>query len=98
MPLLLIDLRTDFRPGEDFTYIETHLVKRDDSRKSYYWNASAGAVDYEAGARIAEFPRLENGDYLVVVKLLDRFARGVALRKVLLDLRENYGLTVVISR
>lgn len=99
MPLLIVDLKTNYIPGEDFQYIDSFLVSQGDSRDTYFWQDSVRSDDdFIAGARIAEWPELDRGSYLMVTRILDDHGRAVDQRRMIVDLRENLGVTVLMSR
>lgn len=99
MSILAIDLKTNYLPGDDFFFIESFLIKQDEKKKVYYWqDAARGDDDFLAGARIVEWRDLDNGSYLMVTKILDDHGRPVAMRRTIIDLRENEIFTVLMSR
>jgi hypothetical protein len=99
MPLLLVDLKTNYNPGSDFHHIDTFLVNQRDQRDTYFWQDSVrGGDDFVVGARVAEWPDLDRGSYLLVTRLVDDHGRAVDQRRMIVDLRENLSVAVLISR
>jgi hypothetical protein len=94
-PSLLVDVRTDLRPGDEFAAVEVELRGAGTDRR-----ASAPALtghDFVAGRRVAELGGLP-GDVTVHVALIDATGASVAQRSTEIVLREDTGITVVISR
>jgi hypothetical protein len=99
MPLLIVDLKTDYSPGTDFQYIDSFLVNQHDQRDTYFWQDAVRADDdFVAGARVSEWPDLDRGSYLMVTRIVDAHGRVVDQRRMIVDLRENLGVTVLMSR
>ena len=100
MSLLIIDLITDYIPGEDFDYAEVMVVRQSDSRVGRLSNHTESAADdFTAGVRIGEFDDIEERHYVVLVKLLDSRGRAVDFKKMILDMPgRDFPLTVEIAR
>lgn len=100
MALLVVDLRTNLERRQVAT-VELHLLRRRrHSRMEAHFAdfVSTPPGDLVRGVRVAEVHDLEAGSYLLVVRLLNGRGAPVALRRVLVDLRGNLGVTVVIAR
>jgi hypothetical protein len=54
--------------------------------------------NYITGARVAEWPELDHGSYLLVTRLVDDHGRAVDQRRMIVDLRENLAVLVLMSR
>ncbi len=89
---LAVDVRTDLVSGVEFVGVRTTIAGSPIER-----NASRGD-DFVSGIRVAERGGLNPGSYGVTVELLDLDGRAVVERNVQLELRESFGLTVVITR
>lgn len=98
---LVIDVRTDFTPGTDFTSVRTEV-----SRTRFSSPAPEGMVayhavsggDYERGARVQELADLAPGDWFVRVTLLSASDAGVAQRTVSVRVSGRYAMTVILTR
>jgi len=89
---LIIDLRTDLTPGEDFFSVETRL---DGERlESIGVVLGQNVID---GARIAEYGAVTQQTHEVSVALIDA-AGPIVSRRVIVDVRESTGFTVLITR
>jgi hypothetical protein len=99
MPLLIVDLKPDYFPGTDFQFIDSFLVHQRDQRDTYFWQDSVRAEDnFITGAKVAEWPELDRGSYLLVTRLVDDHGRAVDQRRMIVDLRENLAVLVLMSR
>jgi hypothetical protein len=93
MPLVIVDLRTDYLPGPDFAHAEVTLARAEagERRHTQYSITPVGAgTDFTAGARIAEFDEVDgNHPYALVVKLLDAHGRTVDFVVMRVDVRDS---------
>lgn len=100
MSLLSIDLKTDLVLGTDFSGVELHVIKRSTPRRmeeKYFMDfPSVRGSELIAGARLVDIEDVENGSYLVAVRLMDRNGSSVRLKTVLVRLTENHVTTVLI--
>jgi hypothetical protein len=98
---LTVDLRTDFRPLEDFDAVETELSSAPFEGVTAGSDAMLMAVrvsdDYFQGSRVAEIDGLQAGRTFVRVRL-KRHAVVIAQRVVDLQIDQSFALTVVITR
>ncbi len=90
---LVIDLKTDFVPGVEFTGVRAGV--RDGASDTML--ATAG-LDYLTGQRVAELAGLAAGDVTVFVELLDFRGAIVAERAALVRFQGNDAVVIVISR
>jgi len=89
---LVVDLRTDLTPGIEFFTVDTRL----DGERLETTGFLLGQSVFE-GRRIAEYGGLGPGTHTVDVDMLD--ATGtIATRRVVVELRESTGITVLITR
>lgn len=100
MSLLSIDLRTDLDLGADFSGVELHVFKRSTPRrmeeKHFMDFPAVRGSDLTEGARLVDIEDVENGSYVVAVRLLDGNGSSVRLRTVLVRLTGNRVVTVLI--
>jgi len=89
---LAVDLRTDVVPGVEFTGVRTTIDEETID------HVVVAGEDYVTGERIAEVTDLTAGNHRVTVSLLAADGRVLVDRVVDLDLRESFGLTVVVTR
>ncbi len=98
---LIVDLRTDFRPGLEFVAVRTELVGADaDEIPQMRTTAMPGGEDaLRAGLRVAEFSGITEDSVLVVVALLGADGVPVAERPVRVRMAgESRGVTAVLTR
>jgi len=95
---LLVDLRTDLVPGQEFVRVVSVLTPTGGS--SPYDEALSVDADFPAfeGSRVAEFPKLQEGPYQLRVRLEDKDGAFLIERQLDLALREDFAVTVVITR
>ena len=100
MSLLSIDLRTDLVLGTDFSSVELHVIKRSTPRRmeeKYFMDFPAvRGSELIAGARLVDIEDVENGSYVVAVRLLDQNGSSVKLKTVLVRLTGNRVVTVLV--
>jgi len=96
---LVVDLRTDLRPGYDFVSVRTTLVEATDRAAEGRQASLAVAIDddFTEGRRIAELDGLSTGPHLLRVELLDRAAAVVARRRVSTEVSGLRSVTLVIT-
>jgi hypothetical protein len=94
---LVVELRTDYAPGADFSSVETSVEAGGVAREAIP-AAAASSDDFVAGERIAQFDALPTGAALVRVALRDGDGALVATRLTRLELNGTTGLIVTISR
>lgn len=96
-----VDLRTNFRPGIDFTAVRATIFERSgdgsvgrvvDKRERCVFTTS----DTISGLRIAEFD-IPSGDYISRVELLDQNETAIEQRDSQVTLRADLGTIVVFS-
>ncbi len=90
---LVVDLRTDYLPGVEFTSADVVL---DDGVPIGV--AAAEGLDFASGRRVAEYDDVPLGDHELVVSLLSADGSTVASRRTEFDVEGTYGVTVVITR
>lgn len=93
---LYVDLKTDLVPGVELARVRTTFMHRDRSA-DVIEVAVARGDDLIAGRRVARVD-LAPGTQRLAVTLLDPRGGTLATREVTLDLREDRGVTVVVSR
>lgn len=96
---LIVDLRTDLRPGYDFAVVRTSVVEApgpsvEGERRTL---AAATTDDYVTGERVAELRELPAGSYLIAVELLDAASVVVAGRRARVDVSGPRSVSVVIT-
>lgn len=101
--LLSIDLRTDFVPGTEFDVVRTELLTGSGTSMTITEsrNATVSAIfgdDFAAGRRVAEFALATPGAYTARTSLLMDDGRVVAGREVRLELRQSFGLVMLVTR
>ncbi len=101
--LLVVDLRTDFQPGLEFSAVRTEVIRPADTpggletRRSAETPASA-SDDFVSGQRVGEFLLSAVGDRIVRTSLLDSSGAVVIARDTRVNITESLGLTVLITR
>ena len=100
---LTVDVRTDWRPGAEFSAIDTEI-----SPEPFDGAAPIGtrtiteevdpSADYFLGERVAELDDLTMGRWFVRMTLRDAGGVGIARRVVDVQLDESFALTVVLTR
>ncbi|MGI9628627.1 MAG: hypothetical protein ACR2QM_17465 [Longimicrobiales bacterium] len=103
MPLLAVDLRTDYLPGTDFGHAEVIVARAEAGQRrytQYFLHTASSGTDYSASARIAEFAQVDDDHpYSLVVKLLDSRGRTVDFRVLRVDVRDrDLVVTSLIAR
>ena len=91
--LVIVDLRTDLRPGLEFSGIRTSPQGRPEVT-----TFADPRSDYLGGVRIAEVEGLKAGTHSIVVALLDTAGRVVAERPIRVTVSDRVAVTVVITR
>lgn len=96
---LFIDLRTNWVPRVDFSYVRVEVMDRSDERNQWRTLHVSGG-DFVSGQRVAEFSDLgPRRTYFVQVELLDDRLRPVDGNVVLLEMPGgNFGMTSLIAR
>src|SRR5512132_2969114 len=89
-----VDLRTDLVPGVEFGSVVTRI----DGAQSVSHSATELPSQYIAGARVADFSGLAEGNVLVTVTLLDKDGTELVSRLSRVDIKQDYALTVVVTR
>jgi hypothetical protein len=90
---LLVELRTDYAPGAEFTGVRTELA--DTGRSADF--VATREDDFFAGVRVAELGGVSPGQRLVRVSLLGADG-ALATRDVRVDHERSFALTVVMTR
>ena len=90
---LVVDLRTDYLPGLEFSAAEVRL---DDGPALGV--AAVPGLDFATGRRLAEYDDVSRGAHSVTVTLLTAGGSPIASRRTELEVRETSGLTVIITR
>ena len=99
MALLLVNLSSNYRRGEDISMAESLLINRRDKKKHYVQiNGILSGVETSAGSRIAEWNDLEEGSYDLITKLLDSRGRSVDVGVMNLVLDADSLVTLVVPR
>ncbi len=94
---LLVELRTDIRPGFEFTSVRTSLLEGAEGISQ--WDVPVTRRDdFVTGVRIAEMRGLSTGSRRFRVELLDLDGETVTDRTVVVELTESRGITVVMTR
>lgn len=96
--LLIVDVRTDYVPVEEFAGVRARLAPWPTPGFEQFQNRPAySTIDFVAGTRAAEF-EVPNGIYLVTVDLLDGDGEVVARHPRIVDLDTDFGYIEVIAR
>lgn len=96
--LLVVDVRTDYVPVEDFAGVRTRLAPwPTPGFEQFQGRPAYSTTDFVAGSRAAEFD-VPNGTYLVTVDLLDGDGGVVARQPRIVDLDTAFGYIEVIAR
>ncbi len=112
MAQLFLDLRTNFVPVTEFSWIEVHIIRRSDlpvpplpplpslqfSNQRYFDLVGAVDGDYIAGQRVAVIDDIELGDYAIFMRLLDNNGSAIALRSNGVHLTTTQASLTIISR
>jgi len=93
---VLLDLRTDLRPGQEFASVRTY-VEGDEGTGAFIDHDVVAGADYVAGVRIAELA-LPTGNVRVRVEALANDGAVVAARPVSIEVDGPLGVTVVLAR
>lgn len=93
---LLVDVRTDYAPGREFTRVEVVLRSGDTDVRSVE-TITDELEDYLAGERVAELEDLAPGAYTLAVTLRSP-AGETGAATIPLTLSASRGITVVITR
>lgn len=96
---LVIDLRTNWVPRGDFSYVRVEVMDRSDERNQWRTLHVSGG-DFVGGQRVADFSDLvPRRTYFVQVELLDDRFRPIDGNVVLLDMPDrNFGMITLIAR
>ena len=95
--VFVVDLRTDFVPGLEFTEVTT-VITRDSTERRANTTVALGA-NAVRGLRMAEFSGVGQGTWLVELRLLDRGGAQIASGRVITDLgADSRSVTVVVTR
>jgi hypothetical protein len=94
---LLVDLKTDLRPGYEFTSVRTTLVGGGESVSEQSVPVTRGD-DYTSGVRVAELRGLPAGSRRLHVELRDLDGEVVVGRDIVVELTESRGVMVVFTR
>ncbi|MCA9606149.1 MAG: hypothetical protein KC619_11170, partial [Myxococcales bacterium] len=97
VPNLMVELRTDFVPGEEFARVRTVALLGDRVEREQEIPVTS-ARDFVSGWRVAELWELPPGQRRIRVELLDRTGRQLIDRSVIVEHRESRVITIVISR
>jgi hypothetical protein len=91
---VLVELVTDLVPGVEFTSVSTSI--EDPLRV----NETAAIVgdDFVTGQRVAELLEVPNGTRLLTVRLLQATGELVAERRVRVEVNDDIGVTVLVTR
>ena len=94
---LIVQVRTDMRPGVDFTQIRTRLLTTHGGNLIQERTRSARAgEDWARGIRVAEIGPLGEGPYRALVSALDRNGRVVVERPARLELTGGVRVLTVL--
>lgn len=96
---LVVDVKTDLRPGVDFVAVRTEVASDapDGIRRADTTSALAGE-DFVTGVRVTELEALPRGEYSIRATLVDAAARAVVARATRVRLRGDLGVVVLITR
>lgn len=96
---LIVDLRTDLRPGYDFVVVRTSVLEAPDpSVEGVRRTLAAATTDhYVEGERVAELSDLPAGSYLIAVELLDGASAVVAGRRARVDVSGPRSVSILIT-
>ncbi|MCA9604097.1 MAG: hypothetical protein KC619_00760 [Myxococcales bacterium] len=96
---MIVDLRSDLRPGYDFVVVRTSILEAPDPSVEGLRRTLAAATtdDYVTGERVAELPELPAGSYLIAVELLDGASTVVASRRARVDVHGPRSVSIVIT-
>ncbi len=100
MTMLVVDLRTDI-PRREIRLAEIHLIRRRRRNRieaSFVAFTSLGRGDPVRGVRLTDIEDLDNGNYLLVVRLLDRRGAAIGLAQSIVGLRGDRVVTMLITR
>lgn len=98
-PDLIVELKTDFVAGGDFTRIRTTLVPTGAAGSGREFDQPASFGDgFTSGRRIAEFEEVQPAVYLVRVQLAGPDGLPIIERTVRVNVSESTGVTVLITR
>ena len=95
---LFVDLKTDLRPGFEFTSVETLVTDGDRRLIRRAVLPATRAEDYLEGRRIVEVVDLTPGNLALEIRLLDPSGALVAGREALVSVRASTAITVIITR
>lgn len=95
---LFVDLKTDLRPGLEFTSVESLVVNAEGALIRRAVVPVTRAEDFLGGRRIVEVVDLAPGDLMVTVRLLDPLGELVADRRTLVQVRQSTAITVLVTR
>lgn len=101
--VLFVDIKTDFVPGGEFVLVRTEVTRDATSTGAIETSQSASREtsfgdDYLAGQRVAELMLPGAGSYLVRASLHDSTGAVVGRRSVRVEVRESYGLIMLLTR
>jgi len=91
--VVVVELRTDYQPGTEFTTVETSIVGETELETASTFEGD----DYLAGRRVAEITT-EARSLTLQVRLRDSAGATVGERRVVVDVRGSIGVTVVLTR
>jgi hypothetical protein len=93
---LVVDVKTDLIPGVDFTAVRQVITGP--ALGDTHEQPSAPFDDFVRGVRVAEYPSIEAGTFLMTTQLLDSMRAVVAQRVTAVTVRGHLGVVVVIAR
>ncbi|RLB55091.1 MAG: hypothetical protein DRJ42_07280 [Deltaproteobacteria bacterium] len=100
---MTVDVVSDWRPGGDFTRVESTLVRgesleREEREVRQVTFPVAGAEDFLGGVRVAELLDVSGGPLTLEVTLISAAGAPVASRRLSLDLDRDFAATVLLTR
>lgn len=95
---LVVDLVTDFAPGEEFASVRVEQLGERGRVVDTRTAAASASEDYVRGARVAELSGIEPGEHTLRVTLLDARGAEVIQRSVRVEVRSSHAVTVLITR
>ena len=95
---LVVDLRSDLVPGEEFVVIRTTVLGPDGATVATNDTFAPSGSDVLGGLRVLEHPGVANGSHRIQVGLLTGEGVAVAARTSATVVRGDTGITVLVPR
>lgn len=97
-PTLVVDVKTDLVPGEEFIGVRTFLETSAGMAVAMDQRVAVRSDDFINGERAFPSTSLAAGSYHVRVELIDRFGTVIAERSALTEVSTDFGITILIPR